>query len=332
MSLLRTAILLAMLGLAGAIAAGFLGFVHPAFDLFSNFRLHFSVALLVLAALWSFRCSKAPSIVFALIGFGGLFACAPGLPITSYANTPAGGERVYRLFAMNLLWRNPTPGKVLEAIGAADPDILYLTEMSWHLRQLNESLREDYPYAFRCAEWKTVGGSVILSRLPIRKGKDFCGDYASLGLTTIVIEGKEISAGVVHLRWPWPASGPRQIDALVPRLERLRDDALIAGDFNSVTWSHGVTRFAAAGGLEIARGIGATWGPALVASNLVDEVPADRKLSAERVARVLQWPAKLGLPIDNAMSKGVVRIVSARTLPPAGSDHLPLLIEFVVRD
>ena len=315
MHLVRRLLLVAMLGIAFGIVAGFAGRIHPVFDTLSNFRLHLSVGLLVLAAAWSFRCSKAPSIVFALIGFGGLFACAPGLPMTSYSVTPAGGEKIYRLFAMNLFWGNPTPERVTALIEDTDPDLLYLTEVSRNWQAVVDKLRARYRYIYHCAEWRTVGGSVILSRLPIVGDKDFCGQYATLGLTQIQIGDKTIAAGVVHLRWPWPASGPRQIEALKPVLGKVGKDALIAGDFNTTTWSLSIKRFAEAGGLEIVTGIGPSWGPAFGPGK-----------------QVVVWPPKLGLPIDNAMVKGAVKVVNARTLSRVGSDHLPVLLEFVVRD
>lgn len=313
--LYRTLLLLAMLGITAAIAAGFLGRLHPAFDTIANFRLHLSVLLIGLAALWSLKCSRVPAVVFALAGFAGVFASAPGLPMTSHEVTPAGGERVYRLFVMNLLWNNGEPERVLELIDAHDPDILYLTEVSSNWRKAIASLKDGYPHAYHCAEWRTVGGSVILSRLPMTGEGEFCGDYASTGLTRIVIGGRKVAAGVVHLRWPWPASGPRQVDALTPVLRALGPDALIAGDFNSTTWSHTVRRFAAAGGLTTVAGIGPSWGPSLNVAG-----------------RKIQWPPRLGLPIDNAMSKGAVRVVGAKALPAAGSDHLPFLVDFVMRD
>lgn len=304
-----------MLGALAAIVAGFLGAVHPLFDTLSHFRLHLSVLLAALAALWSLRCSRLPAFLFTLAGFAGAALSAPGLPLGGLAVQPAGGERVYRLFVMNLLWNNPVPQSVIALIDETDPDILFLTEYYALWRGRIGALETRYPHSYHCAEWRESGGSIVLSRLPILTGGDYCGDYASLGLTTIAIEGRSVAAGVVHLRWPWPASGPRQIDAFTPRLEALGANAIIAGDFNATTWSHALRRFARAGGLTITSGIGPTWGPSLSLGDFT-----------------LQWPPRLGLPIDNAMAKGAVRIVGARALAGAGSDHLPLLIEFVVRD
>lgn len=303
-----------MLGTLATIVAGFFGALLPLFDTLSNFRLHLSVLLLVLAAIWSLRCSRIPALLFALFGFAGIAFSAAGLPITSHAIQPAAGEKVYRLLAMNLLWKNPTPEKVLDLIDETDPDILFLSEGFRAWQAPIATLGERYPNRYRCPEAGAHGGTVILSRLPIARSGRYCGFYSSLGLVRIELEGHEIAAGVVHLRWPWPASGPRQIGLLREELARLGPDALIAGDFNATTWSHSVGRFAEMGGLEIRRGIGPTFGPSLSIGNFL-----------------LQWPHRLGLPIDNLMSKGAVRIASARTLPPAGSDHLGVLVEFVIR-
>jgi len=314
MSVLRPLLLLVMLGLSAGILGGFLGAVHPVFDTLSNFRLHLSVGLLALAALWSLKCSRIPAFVFALVAFGGVAAAVPGLPITSRAVMPSAGERTYSLFVMNLLWNNPEPARVEALIAANDPDIVMLTELSPVWTQMLARLAGRYPHAFHCAEWGHEPGSIILSRFPRLPGDGFCGPYGSLGLARFEIGGRAVALGVVHLRWPWPASGPRQIDVLVPELARIGPDALVAGDFNSATWTHSVGRFAEAGGLTVINGIGGSWGPSLTFAG-----------------RRWQWPPSLGLPIDNAMAKGAVRVVTARTLEPAGSDHLPLLVNFVIR-
>ena len=63
------------------------------------------------------------------------------------------------------------------------------------------------------------------------------------------------------------------------------------------------------GGMEIVPGIGSTW-----------MFRADRMSS-------LVWA---GLPIDNVLKKGDVKILSATTLSGIGSDHLPVLVRFQV--
>ncbi len=152
---------------------------------------------------------------------------------------------------------------------------------------------------------------MIFSKFAFVPGSEFCGTYAALALNDVVIDGRTVTIGSAHLRWPWPASGPRLVTALTPRLRTLGADALIAGDFNAVTWSALLSRFAREGGLTIVDGIGPSWLHRWFPEGMI---------------------AIAGLPIDQALMKGDVRVVSARTLPPVGSDHLPVLVEFVVRD
>ena len=41
-----------------------------------------------------------------------------------------------------------------------------------------------------------------------------------------------------------------------------------------------------------------------------------------------RWLLFAGLPIDQVFAKGDIRVHSIRNLEPAGSDHLPILVEF----
>ena len=311
MRVLRGFLTLKLVGATLAIATGFFAFLHPAFDTASNFRLHMAVGLLVIVVLLLATKAYRRALAGAIVAIGAIATCWQGLPIGQPA-MQISGKTVHSAFVMNLLWNNGEQDKVVKLIARHDPDFLILTEVSRYWTQTLSQLEAQYPHHYHCAEWRTVGGSVILSRMALKK-ENFCGPYASLGLATFEVDDTDVDFGVVHLRWPWPASGPKQITAITPKLEALNPDALIAGDFNSVTWSHSLQRFADAGGLTIVGGIGGTWGPGYKGAK-----------------RDYWFPAMLGLPIDNVMRKGKVRIVSAQRLERAGSDHLPLLVRFTV--
>ncbi len=309
--LLRQLILAIMIGAAAALIAGLLGFVHPFFDTIANFRLHLAVGLVALALIWSIRCSRAPAVAFGLAGLLGIAASASGLALFPSPIRPAAGEKVYRLIAFNLRYDNPRPDLAMAMIRRNDPDILALSEISTAWQRRLKPLEAQYRFVEHCPEWSNIGGVMILSKLPMTATPGYCHDYAALALKEVVIGGRIVEIGAAHLRWPWPASGPRQIEALKPRLGALGEDALIAGDFNSATWTYSVAKFARYGGLELVSGIGPTW--------IYNALPTG-------------WARFAGLPIDNVMARGAVRIVRAATLAPAGSDHLPMLVEFVVRD
>jgi endonuclease/exonuclease/phosphatase (EEP) superfamily protein YafD len=298
---------LALAGIAAAILAGFLGFLHPAFDTFSHFRLHLAAGLFVVSlASLAFR-TRTPALAAMLLALGAAASCWQAFPSASASARAAAGE-LHSLLFFNMRFDNSEPQRVLDMIRRHDPDLVVLTEYSrmWEARLV--TLEKDYPHRYHCAEWRDVGGTILFSRFPVEPG--YCHAYAALGLVRAQIGGRPVTIGAAHMRWPWPASGPRQLEALRPALAQIGPDALVAGDFNATVWSHAMRKFANHGGLEIVPGIGPSW--------IASPVPA----SLARFA---------GLPIDNVLAKGAVEIVSARTLAPEGSDHLPLLVEFAVR-
>ena len=289
------------IGLIAALVLGFLGYIHPAFDTIANFRAHLSIALLVLCLIWIFNRGRLLVLMSATVALIGVYFSTGFLPVIS------SNSGKYSLLNLNLYFANKTPQKVFELVKRYNPDILAFTEYSQNWQQRLKSLESQYPHTYHCAEWSAIGGSVIYSRWPMSQDKEFCSYYAPLGLKEILIEGKAITIGVVHLRWPWPASGPRQVDHLKPVLKNLAPNALVVGDFNATTWTWLVRRFASYGNLKIITTIGPTWMYRLLPISLAKYI---------------------GLPIDNVMVKGNIIVDSARTLGAVGSDHLPILVEF----
>ncbi len=187
--------------------------------------------------------------------------------------------------------------------------LLTLNETSREWTPKLEALKASYPYQFHCPEWQAIGGTMLFSKFPLRNDNNYCHAYAAFGVTEAFIKEKWIEVVLVHMRWPWPASGPEQLVALEPRLKGVGDNAIIAGDFNATTWSHAVQKFASLSGTTVAKGYGGTW--------------------------IYKWlPSSLapffGLPIDHVLTKGSPRIIRVRSLPSIGSDHLPLLAEILI--
>lgn len=316
----RILLFFAMLAATALIAVGFLGPIHPAFDTLANFRLHVSAGLVALAFLWSLRCSRVPAIVFAMAGFLGFATGASGLPVQPEIRSPAAGASVHRAFFMNMYSHNPKMETVIATIERLDPDVVMLAEFSWLWEPHVERLAAHYAHYLRCGRPVGPAGSlVLLSKFPVAPESGsgstprLCRSDGAALFQEFAIDGREVSIGVVHLHWPWPFPQPEQIDSLEHELAALRANALVAGDFNAATWSHAVRRFADAGGLSVVSGIGATWRPTLT----VAEWP-------------LRWPFWAGLPIDNVLEKGALRVLRAEALEPAGSDHRPILIEFSI--
>lgn len=310
MIVLRLAALAALLATAGALSFGYLGWLHPAFDSFSHFRIHLAVLLLVgvpvllLLRFW-------PEALFATLLAATTIVQTTGLPFSpalpSASAADAGGA-VYRLFHANLRFDNDRPEAILSLIGETRPDVLTFNEVSEIWKDRLEVLAAVYPYRVICPRPSPIGGVAILSRRPFMHGLiPYCGDRGSFAHAAVDFGGHTVEVATMHLGWPWPYEQPWQVGRVMHLLQQVGPTALFAGDLNAAPWSNTAKRVAAGLDAQPLRGLGPTW----LTAHLPDSL---RPL--------------IGLPIDNMMVKGAVIPLSTRTLENGSSDHLPVLLEF----
>ncbi|QDC03047.1 endonuclease/exonuclease/phosphatase family protein [Mesorhizobium sp. 8] len=302
----------AMLALALMVLAGYFGAYSSFLDAFSHFRVHFAAAAALLALVLlatRFRLTAGSVLIFAVACLATLPASVFGLaaPVQAGSIAAANGQPIYRLLQMNLRFNNPAPEKVLSLIGSVQPDIITFEETSQMWEDKLSLVAHAYPYGIRCGgEY----GTTILSRRPFVEGSEpGCYESGTLATARVDLGGTTVDVAAVHLGWPWPIRQMRQIDRISAPLAAFGDDAIMAGDCNAAAWSSAVHRLAGKGGFTIMPSVGATW-------------------LWRRLPDALRY---FGLPIDQVFSKGGVTIHSAKKLAPAGSDHLPILVEFSVR-
>ncbi|MBN9076971.1 MAG: endonuclease/exonuclease/phosphatase family protein [Rhizobiales bacterium] len=290
---------------------GFFGRLHHSLDLFAHFRWHLAVllALAGLFALWSRAWSiGVVSLAMAAIAFATTQGIA-GMPFSgpqrAAFQAADDSQAVYRLLHLNLRYDNPTPERVLSLIGRTHPDIVTLAEVSPMWAGKLKLIEAAYPNPLICGSDVRVGGGAILSTRPISGGR--CFDRGTFAMATVNLNGRSVDAVALHLGWPWPSDQWWQIGRLAAPMAMIRSPALVAGDFNAVSWSAAVTAMAKAGGLHIVDPIGASW------------------FYRRAPAWLRPW---LGLEIDHVMVKGGIIVRSARILEDVGSDHAPVLVEF----
>lgn len=310
----RLAMLAALMAAAMVLAFGYLGWVHPAFDSFSHFRIHAAVLLVALAPFllvlrfWPEAIFAALLGLMAMLQTTGLPIAAPGaFPGVADGNMAHSGA-TYRLLHLNLRYDNAVPNEVLSLIGRIRPDVVTLNEVSAMWVEKLALLEAAYPYRLICPPPAPTGGVAILSKRPF--AADFephCGDRGSFGHAGLDLGGTTVEVATLHLDWPWPFGQRAQLRRIEPLLAEMGDIAIIAGDFNATPWSQTARLVAAASGARLLRGIGPTW--------------LDRRMPAT----LRPW---IGLPIDNVLVKGGLPPLSYTTLDNVGSDHLPVLVEF----
>lgn len=309
---LRLALLAAALLVSMPLVAGFLGGFHPAFDSFSHFRAHLAAILAVCAIAMLATRGWVEGVLALAFASGAFLTTQPRLtdlvlPSVHAAIQPTSGDRAtYRLIQLNLYYENWDPGAVLSMIGREKPDVVTLNEVSPEWAGRLELLRSAYPYSIVCPVTKTIGGVAVLSRRPFAEGRDpQCFDRGSMAVVPVDFGGRIVEIVALHLGWPWPFGQNWQVGNVSPILARVEGPALLAGDLNSAPWSRTARRIAAAGNFAQLPVVGISW--------LHRAFP--------------DWLRFAGLPIDQAMAKGV-DIHTARTIAPVGSDHLPILVEF----
>ena len=308
-----------LIGLAVASAMlviGFFGDVHPAFDSFAHFRAHLAAVSAVLAMLLlpgRFRLYALPGLVFAIACFSttSTMLSGPGLrPVQAGFEAPSDDQPTYRLLQMNLRFDNQTPEKVLSLVGRIQPDVITLDEVSDMWKDKLRLLSHAYPHQLICPYPNLVFGVAILSRRPFTEGTEpACFARGALAIASVDFGGAAADIGAIHLSWPWPFEQPWQLSHLDEPLSRLSETAIMAGDCNATPWSAAVHKVAKEGGLEIMPSAGPTW-------------------------QYMKLPESLrfaGLPIDQVFTKGDIVVNSIQTLAGTGSDHLPVLVEFSMR-
>lgn len=311
MKLFKKLIILGIIGCSLAIGLGFLGFIHPAFDTFSHFRLHLSLGLFLVGVIIALREWQWMSLLALIVGGIGFYTASNGTLLAKRVVEANSNKPVYSLLHFNLYWVNTQREAVIDRIIELDPDLISLSEAATRWTFQIKRLDEKWPYLIHCPEWGKRGGIRFYSKWPLDKESQYCGPYGSFARTSVTApDGTVFTSGSVHLRWPWPASGPKQLETITPELKKISKNALFAGDFNATTWSYTVNQFASASGMEIIPGVGPTW--------MIDELP-------------LKYSWWAGLPIDNVMQKGKMQVLSADAIEDMGSDHLPLFVKFQIQ-
>ncbi len=295
------------------VVLGFFGTVHPAFDSFSHLRAHLAVAMAVLALPLLFtglRREGAVALLFAVMAFGTtLGGVQDYLSGNSARADPVSGAR-YSLVQINLRFDNPEPKRILQMIAREKPDVITYEEAGEAWKPWLDILQGSYPYRLNCAWAEHTWGVGILSRRPFSENgrKDCVGD-GLLAIASINFGGTDVNVAALHFSWPWPRRQPYQLRRVEPELQKLKGPLVIGGDLNAAPWSETVRRVEAASGARHMTGIGGTW--------LIRYLPAS-------------LAPYLGLPIDQVFVSKEIEAPKASARPDAGSDHLPVRLDFSV--
>ena len=295
---------------------------HPLLDSLADIRIplaFFTILLTFPLVFTKLRQQAVFPIIFA--------AALVGLSLNDSGVSPNSGmlkSSTFKLLQANLRFDNQTPEKFLALIEKEKPDIITVQEASakWRNFFQNNNLR-----IIGCVADNDRAGAtgVILS-------DSFLSRYGFSGSPIVTCYDATTTRGYVakiklqgdnpnhlqldiisvHLAWPWPFGQNLQLDELENGafrndLETNISGRIVAGDFNSVSWSNTVSRIEKLTGTRHVSGIGSTW--------LSYSFPTPLR-------------PYFGLPLDQILLSENIKPISVKRLAFFGSDHLPVLAEF----
>jgi endonuclease/exonuclease/phosphatase (EEP) superfamily protein YafD len=298
----------------GAIAVlatvlGFLGRLWWICDLFCHFRVQLSAVLLTAASLHLIRRDFRRSVIFVLFAMPNLGTIVP-LYLGDAPTAPAGAVS-YRAMLANVNTRLGNPRKVVAAIEQFEPDIVVLEEVddSW-MALLSEGLKA---YTHKTAMPRDDNfGLAVYSKYPMRGEVRY---FSNSEVPSVVAEidtpqGTFTLIGT-HAVPPASAENTRLRDdhlSQIPETVRAaKSPVLLLGDLNATPWCSSFQQLVRESGLRDSsrgRGVQPTW-PSFMP---------------------LLW-----IPIDHCLYGPGIQVTNKRVGPNIGSDHYPVVIDFVLQ-
>jgi endonuclease/exonuclease/phosphatase (EEP) superfamily protein YafD len=305
--LLRTLFYLSFWILSVMLVAGFLCFLHPAFDAFSHFRIHLLVLWLgfVLVSLFLQRGVVRYLLTLLFLVAGGY----TGMLLQPYLGTSEKIKeaRSIRLMQFNLSFRNKQLPRLNTYMEQEQIEVATFQEVTSKHRAFLEGMRKAYPFQRYC-KFAGVGDVAILSKYPFAASQESCMKSAGLVWSQIMVEGEPLSIVSIHLHWPFPYKQSKQVDWLQKTLQSIPAPKIIAGDFNAASWSHTLHRIVDYSQTSIIPGLRWTL-------NFRDVPPLPR----------------LQLPIDHILISDGLSVKYIDTGVSLGSDHLPVVAEIIYK-
>ena len=295
-------IICALLGLA----AGRLGNLWIAFDVFSQFTLQF---LFAAAAFSVGLIMPRGKILIALVLLIGMIVGLSAFPYhasrhVSVLGLVSANERELRVASFNTWYRNQNVDDVQAEIARLDADVMVVIECGPNKQKIYDALKGQYPYQVKCPNNSDCELG-IFSKFPLGSssvdvgwiGPDFV--QANLGPDF----GGLTVFGIHTTRFPHPRAQFTQIKAMAAKLETVIGPYIVMGDMNATPFS------------RVTQTLG-------TAANLT------------RLTNLPTWPARLGLPqvaIDHIfVSPGIRQLTSESIGNNAGSDHFPIFLKLAV--
>lgn len=227
-------------------------------------------------------------------------------------------ENSVSILLSNVLMENRESQKLLEAVNDSEPDIFLAMEVNqWWLEEL-ASLKQEYPYTMEQPNDEAYG-MALYSKLPLREKQLKYLKHKNVPSFHVKVElrsGENIMLHAVHPVAPMPSDkypdnvGEAEVELLAvgDMVANENIPAIVAGDFNDVSWSRTGRLFEESGNLRNVR----------IGRGLYN--------SFDATSKIMRWP------LDHFFVTKEFHLANLRKLGKVGSDHFPMYAEFVLGD
>lgn len=311
---LKFGLLAGFVAAAGTVAGvstlfGFLGRLWWFFDLFSHFRVQYFWGLVAVAALLLLLKRRKLAAGF---GAAAVINLAVVLPLyfggAGGAAAPGG---TLRAMLINVNTERGDPRRVARVLEEYDPDIIVLKEVNARWIADLAGATKSYPHSLSEPRGDNFG-IALYSKLPFTRSEiAYIGDAQ---VPSVIVEiqtgGAKFTVVGTH---PLPPAGRRrsrwrndQLAEVADHIAGMNTPVLLLGDLNTTPWNHHFKRLLRRAGLvngSQGRGVQGTW-------------PTHSLL--------------LRIPIDHCLHSPEIRVVGKIIGPDVGSDHFPVIVDFVV--
>ncbi len=289
---------------------GLFGSLNWVFDLFSHFRLYYLFYFLAVGVTALFFKKKTEST----ISLGFALALSLSFLLFFYPKSeiePINGESL-KITSINLLSSNENYEQVTSFIKNGDFDLVFIQELTDRWQSEFEKI-EDYQFQFHIPRSDNFGFGLI-SKIELDSVQQI--DLSDVEIPSILVnlqlQDEELSILGTH---PLPPIGNRYFNSRNNQFEQINDfiekssnEMIVIGDLNSSVFSPNFKRLLKSGKLRDSRngfGILPTWNA--------------------------HWKL-LSITLDHAFVTEGIEVISRGVGEPNGSDHLPVILEFGIKN
>lgn len=224
-----------------------------------------------------------------------------------------------RIVVSNVYVDNRTPAQLAHVLMSTHADIVIVVEHNARFTAVFEAAgaATRYPHRVEDPDDTTDYAVSLWSRFAVVDSSVDEEDELRVVRATIDVEGRAVMVMGVNL---WAAVDPggaarwaREVERLVPYLERCREPFVIAGDFNSTSYRPDFQRLLGLGLRDVHDVLGRGMRPSF-------------KLSARGVLSAVGPVVRL----DHALVSDGLFPVRTEELPAGGSDHIPFVVDLAV--